>query len=102
MNVLKSIRALLAALMLAGTALTCAPVQAQVALDLRDADLRSFVQIVSEATGRSFVLDPQVRGTVTVLAPKEMSNAALYEVFLNVLELNRLTLVEGAGAASCR
>lgn len=98
MNVLKSIRALTVALTVAVTALTCAPVQAQVALDLRDADLRSFVQIVSEATGRSFVLDPQVRGTVTVLAPKEMSNAALYEVFLNVLELNRLTLVEGAGA----
>jgi len=75
-----------------------APAQAQVALDLRDADLRSFVQIVSEATGRSFVLDPAVRGTVTVLATQEMTAEALYEVFLNVLELNRLTLVEGAGA----
>ncbi|WP_306131415.1 type II secretion system secretin GspD [Roseivivax marinus] len=71
---------------------------AQVALDLRDADLRSFVEIVSEATGRNFVLDPAVRGTVTVLAPGDMTPAALYEVFLNVLELNRLTVVEGADA----
>ena len=86
--------------MLALTSVSLFPgsLRAQVALDLRDADLRSFVQIVSEATGRSFVLDPQVRGTVTVLAPKEMPADALYEVFLNVLELNRLTLVEGAGA----
>ena len=74
------------------------PAAAQVALDLREADLRSFVQIVSEATGRSFVLDPGVRGTVTVFAPEEMSPEALYEVFLNVLELNRLTVVEGRGA----
>lgn len=77
------------------------PAQAQqnaVELDLRDADLRSFVQIVSEATGRNFVLDPQVRGTVTVLAPQAMSAAALYEVFLNVLELNRLTVIEGTEA----
>ncbi len=76
-----------------------ATARANVELDLRDADLRSFVQIVSEATGRGFVLDPQVRGTVTVLAPDGLSNDALYEVFLNVLELNRLTIVDG-GAVS--
>lgn len=70
----------------------------QVEIDLRDADLRSFVQIISEATGRGFVLDPQVRGTVTVLAPAGLSDAALYEVFLNVLELNRLTIVRGVEA----
>ena len=67
---------------------------AQVELDLRDADLRSFVEIVSEATGTSFVLDPGVRGTVTVLAPNPLSPDALYEVFLTVLELNRLTVIE--------
>lgn len=72
--------------------------RAQVQLDLRDADLRSFVEIVAEATGRNYVLDSEVRGTVTVLAPDELSPADLYEVFLSVLELNRLTIVEGAGA----
>ncbi len=71
---------------------------AQVSLDLRDADLRSFVEIVSENTGRSFVVDPAVRGTVTVLAPNQLTADELYEVFLSVLELNRLTVIEGAGA----
>ncbi|MDU8912184.1 secretin N-terminal domain-containing protein [Aestuariicoccus sp. MJ-SS9] len=97
----RKLRAAGIALMLAlGAPLALAPERAgaQVALDLRDADLRSFVQIVSEATGRNFVLDPQVRGTVTVLAAGTMSPAALYEVFLNVLELNRLTIVEGVDA----
>lgn len=75
-----------------------APAPAQVDLDLRDADLRSFVAIVSEATGRGYVLDPQVRGTVTVLAPAGLPPEALYEVFLNVLELNRLTIVRGRDA----
>lgn len=100
MQFFKRLRALVVALILTGTGMlaTNSPVQAQVALDLRDADLRSFVQIVSEATGRSFVLDPAIRGTVTVLAPREMSSAALYEVFLNVLELNRLAVVQGNGA----
>lgn len=75
-----------------------AQAQEQVSLNLRDADIRSFIEIVSEATGRRFVLDPEVRGSVTVLAPDEMSPGDLYEVFLSVLELNGLTLVEGAGA----
>ena len=78
--------------------LVATPVRAQVQLDLRDADLRSFVEIVSEATGRGFVIDPAVRGTVTILAPKQLSPADLYDVFLNVLELNRLTIVTGNGA----
>ena len=59
-----------------------APARAQVEINLRDADLRSFVQIVSEATGRSYVLDPNVRGTVTVLAPGDMTPDELFEVFL--------------------
>ena len=73
-------------------------VRAQIELDLRDAELRSFVAIVSQATGRSYVLDPAVRGTVTVLAPSDLSADELYEVFLSVLELNRLTIVEGVGS----
>ena len=71
---------------------------AQVQLDLRDADLRSFVEIVAEATGRNYVLDPAVRGTVTVYAPGELTPDELFEVFLSVLELNRLTIVEGVGS----
>lgn len=87
--------ALLTALVLAGLGATAPRAQAQNNLDLRDADLRSFVQIVAEATGRSFVLDPSVQGVVTVLAPREVSSQAIYEIFLNILELNRLTIVEG-------
>ena len=68
---------------------------AQISLDLRDADLRSFVEIVAEATDRNFTLDNRVQGSVTVIAPGTVSDAALYEIFLNVLELNRLTIIEG-------
>ncbi len=69
--------------------------RAQISLDLRDADLRSFVEIVAEATDRNFTLDNRVQGTVTVIAPGTVSEDALYEIFLNVLELNRLTIIQG-------
>ena len=62
-------------------ALPPSPASAQVELQMRDADLRSFAEIVAEATGRNFVIDPAVRGTVTVLAPGDLSPAELYEVF---------------------
>lgn len=75
-----------------------AQAKAQTALDLRNADLKRFVEIVSETTGRSFILDPLVNGSVTVLAPTEVTSETIYEIFLNVLELNRLTIVEGVGA----
>lgn len=74
------------------------PAAAQVQLNLRNADITSFIEIVSEATGRRFVVDSDVRGSVTVLAPGELTPDELYEVFLSVLELNRLTIVEGVGA----
>ncbi len=83
------------ALALGMTAVGAGPVRAQASVNLRDADLRSFIEIVSEATGRNYVLDPVVRGTATVLAPGNLTPAELYEVFLNVLEVNRLTIIEG-------
>ncbi|MDR5651968.1 type II secretion system secretin GspD [Ruixingdingia sedimenti] len=84
---------LLAALLLGGG--FSAMAEAQVRLNLRDADLRAFVEIVAAETGRNYTLDSRVRGTVTVIAPTEVSADALYEIFLNVLELNRLTIVRG-------
>ncbi|MCL4676092.1 MAG: type II secretion system protein GspD, partial [Pararhodobacter sp.] len=71
--------------------------QAQIRLDLRDVDLRSYVQLVSEQTQRNFLLDPSISGNVSVFAPMPVTPAAMYEIFLNVLELNDLTIVEGDG-----
>ncbi len=86
-------RAILVAFAVFCAAVTTA--RAQISLDLRDADLRSFVEIVAEATNRNFTLDARVQGNVTVIAPSTVNSAALYEIFLNVLELNRLTIIEG-------
>ncbi|MGV6848427.1 MAG: type II secretion system secretin GspD [Marinibacterium sp.] len=71
---------------------------AQSRLDLRNVDLEGFVRIIAEETGRTFVLDPSAQGSVTVVAPEDVSRAALFEIFLNVLELNGLTIVEGQEA----
>ena len=71
--------------------------QAQMRLDLRDVDLRSFIQLVAEQTQRNYLVDPGVDGTVTVYAPMAVTPATIHEIFLNVLEMNGLTIVEGEG-----
>ena len=70
---------------------------AQMRLDLRDVDLRSYIQLVGEQTGRNFLVDAQVQGSVSVYAPVPVTPAAMYEIFLNVLEVNGLAIVEGEG-----
>ena len=73
------------------------PASAQMRLDLRDVDIRTYVQLVAEETERNFLLDPAVQGTVTVFAPMPVGPDAMYEIFLNVLEMNGLTIIEGDG-----
>ena len=67
-------------------------------LNLRDADLRAFIELVARLTGRNFIVDPRVQGTVTIIAPKAVDPDAVYKILLNVLQINRYTVVEGDGA----
>ena len=69
-----------------------------VRLNLRDAELPAFIELVARITRRNFIVDPRVRGTVTIVAPETVDPDAVYRIFLNVLQLNRYAVVEGDGA----
>jgi general secretion pathway protein D len=66
----------------------CAPVAAQQVLNLRDADIRAFIQDVSKATGRNFVIDSRVQGKVSVVTDRPLSRSEYFEVFLSTLRAN--------------
>ena len=71
-----------------------APAQpGQQVLNLKDADINSFIGLVSEATGKNFVVDPRVTGKVTVISQSPMDEDALYQVFLSVLRVNGFAAV---------
>ncbi len=59
-----------------------------VRFDFKDLDLMTFIKFMAELTGKNFVVDPKVRGKVTVVSPRELNINEAYEVFLSVLELN--------------
>lgn len=66
-------------------------------LNFQAADLQAVVKAVSQMTGRNFLLDPRVRGQVTIISAKPLSAGAAYQVFLSALKAQGFTAVEGPG-----
>ena len=63
-------------------------------MNLRGADIRELINKVSEISGRSFVLDPRVRGEVTVIAPQPLDAEGVYELFLSVLRVHGYAAID--------
>ena len=57
-------------------------------VSLKNADIREFVTQVSVITGKSFVVDPRVKGNVTVISSTSMDKDTIYELFLSVLRVH--------------
>ncbi len=68
-----------------------------VTLNFVNADIEGVVKAVSEITGKNFVLDPRVKGTVNIVSAKPMSRALVYQVFLSALRLQGFAAVEERG-----
>lgn len=64
-------------------------------LNLKDADIRAFVTQVADITGYSFVVDPRVKGKVTVLSSAAMNKDEIYDLFLAVLNVHGFTAIPG-------
>lgn len=87
-------------MLIAGLAMLVAtPLSAQHVLNLRNADIRAFIQDASRVTGRTFVLDQNVTGTVTVVTDRPLSRSEYFEVFLSTLRANGFIAVPTAGGA---
>ncbi|MEO0500782.1 MAG: type II secretion system secretin GspD [Pseudomonadota bacterium] len=91
---------LLAATAIAALALTAPPpipgrhaAVAQQYLNLRDADIRAFIEDAARVTGRTIVIDPAVEGTVSIVSEQPLSRAQYFEVFLETLRANGLVAI---------
>lgn len=58
------------------------------------ADLRLIIKIVGEMTGRRFVVDDRVKGSITVVTPNNVSLDDVYPLMLSILESSGYTVVE--------
>ena len=57
-------------------------------INIKDADIREFVTEVAEKTGKTFVVDPRLKGEVTVISSTPLNAEGMYELFLSVLRVH--------------
>ena len=66
-------------------------------INLRDADIRAFASDVAKITNKTIVLDPRIKGTVTVVSNQDLSIKETYAVFLSVLRVHGYAAIENNG-----
>lgn len=62
-------------------------------INLRDVEIPTLIETVSRITGKSFVVDPRVKGRVTVITSQDISDDELYETFLSILQVHGFSAV---------
>ena len=86
-------------LMAGASLLVAAPGAAQQTLNVRDADIRAFIQDAARVTGRTFIIDNRVQGKVSVVTDRPLSKSEYFEIFLSTLRANGLVAVPAPGGA---
>ncbi len=77
------------------------PVKAgQVLFNFQAADIQAVVKTVSQLTGRNFILDPRVKGKITIISAHPVSRYAAYQIFLSALKAQGFTAVPSTGGVT--
>ncbi len=56
-----------------------------ITLNFQDADISALVALVAKVTGKNFIVDPRVKGKVTLVSGSAVPIETLYDIFLSVL-----------------
>jgi len=67
----------------------------QLTLNFTDTDINAVIGAVSEMTGRNFIIDPRVKGKVTIISNKSMNADDVYQVFLSILKVHGFAAIPG-------
>lgn len=65
----------------------------KIQLNFRDVEILNVIRLMSELTGKNFLVDDNVRGKVTLIAPEPVGIDEAYQVFLSILEIQGFTVV---------
>ena len=67
--------------------------EASITLNFKDSDIREVATSVGEITGKNFIIDPRVKGRVTMISARRISLDAVYATFLSVLQVHGFAAV---------
>ncbi|MDO8271874.1 MAG: type II secretion system secretin GspD [Gammaproteobacteria bacterium] len=65
-----------------------------VTLNFVNADIEGVVRVVSELTGRNFIIDPRVVGTINIISAQPVPRDTVYTTFLSALRLHGYAVIE--------
>ncbi len=66
-------------------------------INMRDADIRAFAADMAQISNKTIVLDPRVKGSVTVVSNQDLDAGEAYAVFLSVLRVHGYAAIENNG-----
>jgi general secretion pathway protein D len=73
------------------------PPKGWITLNFVNADIHSVIQAMSEMTGRTFVVDPRVKGTLRITSPRPVSPAVAYDIVLSALRMQGYAAIQSDG-----
>lgn len=60
----------------------------EVTLNFKGMDINQLIDLISEVTHKTFIVDPRVKGEITVISNQPMNSDQVYEVFLSILSVH--------------
>ncbi len=76
-----------------------APAEEQAAMNFVNADIESVIKAVGHYTGMTFIIDPRVKGTLTLVSEKSISKSQAFSLLTSQLRLQGYAVVTGDGYA---
>lgn len=69
----------------------------KVSLNFVNADIQEVVKAISHITGRNFVIDPRVKGTINIISSTPVAAPLAYDILLSTLRMQGFAAVEAGG-----
>ena len=63
-------------------------------INVKDVEIASFIEEVATITGKTFVVDPRVKGTASIISDTELSQDGVYELLMSVLKIQEFSVIE--------
>jgi len=68
-----------------------------ITLNMKDADITTFITDIGQMTGEAFIIDPRVKGKVTIVSQHPMTKGEVYQVFISTLNVHGFTVAKANG-----
>ena len=68
-----------------------------VTLNMENADISVFITDIGQMIGKTVIIDPRVKGSVTIASAHPMTKSEIYQVFISTLGVHGFTAIETHG-----